>query len=72
MFLGTFFCLSKSYLPQTEEEIGRKITPHYFRHRYFTECGKANLPIADVKAISGIKYIQVPLEFFTQHSRRTG
>ena len=50
---------------------GNKITPHYFRHRYFTECGKANLPIADVKAISGIKDIQVLLEFYS-HSTAEG
>jgi len=52
-------------------EIGNKITPHYFRHRFFTECGKANVPIADVKAISGIKDTQVLLEFYS-HSTAEG
>ena len=51
--------------------MGNKITPHYFRHRFFTECGKANLPIADVKAISGIKDLQVLLEFYS-HSTTEG
>jgi len=53
------------------EEIGPKITPHYFRHRFFTECGKANVPIADVKAISGIKDIQVLLNYYS-HSTADG
>ncbi len=66
----------REYLKKTAavylgHEIGNKITPHYFRHRYFTECGKANLPIADVKAISGIKDIQVLLEFYS-HSTTDG
>ncbi len=52
-------------------EMGKRITPHYFRHRFFTECGKANLPIADVKAISGIKDLQVLLEFYS-HSTSEG
>ena len=53
------------------EEIGGKITPHYFRHRFFTECGKAKIPLADVKAISGIKDVQVLLNFYS-HSTTEG
>lgn len=53
------------------KEIGAKITPHYFRHRFFTECGKVNVPIADVKAISGIKDIKVLLEYYS-HSTAEG
>lgn len=52
-------------------DVGRKITPHYFRHRFFTECGKANVPLADVKAISGIKDNHVLLEYYW-HSTKEG
>jgi integrase len=51
--------------------IGITITPHYFRHRFFTECGKANVPLADVKAISGIKDIQVLLNYYS-HTTNEG
>ena len=40
------------------------VTPHYFRHRFFTECGKANVPMVDVKAISGIKDNGVLLQHY--------
>ena len=36
-----------------------------------TECGKANVPLADVKAISGIKDVQVLLEFYS-HTTNEG
>ena len=44
--------------------VGCKVTPHYFRHRFFTECGKANVPMVDVKAISGIKDNNVLLQHY--------
>jgi len=53
------------------QELGRKITPHYFRHRFFTECSKSNAPLADVKAISGIKDTKVLLEYYS-HSTDEG
>ena len=60
------------YLKKTSGEvIGIKITPHYFRHRFITECAKANAPLADVKAISGIKDNEVLLRFYS-HSTVEG
>ncbi len=53
--------LKKVTIEYFGDEVGNRITPHYFRHRFFTECGKANLAIADVKAISGMKDLQVLL-----------
>jgi len=55
----------------SRQVIGITITPHYFRHRFFTECGKANVPLADVKAISGIKDVQVLLNYYS-HSTNDG
>lgn len=63
--------LKKTAIRHFGHEIGSKITPHYFRHRFFTECGKASVPIADVKAISGIKDTQVLLEYYS-HSTQGG
>lgn len=60
------------YLKKTSKAIiSAEITPHYFRHRFFTECGKANLSIADVKAISGIRDTKVLLEYYS-HSTDEG
>lgn len=57
------------YLKKMSKEIlGVAITPHYFRHRFCTECAKANLSIPDVKAISGIKDTDVLLEYYTHQT----
>ena len=62
----------RDYLKKMSVEIlGIKITPHYFRHRFCTECGKANVPIADVKAISGIRDTKVLLDYYS-HSTSVG
>ncbi len=62
----------RDYLKKMSEKIlGIVLTPHFFRHRFCTECGKANVPIADVKAISGITDTSVLLEFYS-HSTSTG
>ncbi|MBD3296507.1 MAG: tyrosine-type recombinase/integrase [Candidatus Omnitrophica bacterium] len=53
------------------EVLGIELTPHYFRHRFCTECGKANIPIADIKAVSGIKDTKVLLEYYS-HSTKAG
>lgn len=45
--------------------IGIKITPHYFRHRFFTESGKKSLPMVDVMEISGLKDAKVLLEYYS-------
>ena len=60
------------YLKRVSKEIiGIAITPHYFRHRFITECAKANAPLADVKAISGIKDNEVLLKYYS-HSTSEG
>jgi len=60
------------YLKKVSKEIiGVAITPHYFRHRFITECAKANVPIADVKAVSGIKDNNVLLQHYS-HSTPEG
>lgn len=60
------------YLKATSQKvIGIAITPHYFRHRFVTECGKANMAIADVKAITGIKDNEVLLSYYS-HSTTEG
>jgi len=60
------------YLKEKSREIiGFEITPHYFRHRLCTECGKKNVPIADIKAITGIRDTNVLLEFYS-HSTMEG
>jgi integrase len=56
---------------KSREVLGIGLTPHYFRHRFCTECGKANIPIADVKAVSGIKDTKVLLEYYS-HSTKAG
>ena len=60
------------YLKKASQKIiGVAITPHYFRHRLVTECGKANMPIPDVKAITGIKDNEVLLSYYS-HSTTEG
>ncbi len=62
----------REYLKRISKEvIGIEITPHYFRHRFLTECGKANVPIVDVMAISGIKDINVIVKYYS-HSTEEG
>jgi len=51
--------------------LGVEITPHYFRHRFLTECGKVNVPIVDVMAISGVKDINVIVNYYS-HSTEEG
>ena len=55
----------------SREVIGIEITPHYLRHRFFTECAKANASLTDVKAISGIKDSKVLLDYYS-HSTVDG
>jgi integrase len=61
-----------SYLGELSEEmLGIRITAHHFRHRFCTECGKRNLPMADVMAISGIKTVAILTEYYS-HSTNEG
>jgi len=51
--------------------LGVEITPHYFRHRFFTECGKNNIPMTDAMAISGLKDTSVLTRYYS-HSTAKG
>ena len=55
----------------SEKIIGTKITSHYFRHRYWVECGKNGVPIVDAMAISGNKDPDVVIAFYS-HSTNDG
>ena len=60
------------YLKEVSEKIVKvKITNHYFRHRYWVECGKSNVPIVDAMAISGNKDPDVVIAFYS-HSTSEG
>lgn len=60
------------YLKKTSREvIGTEITPHYFRHRFCTKAGQSNLPIPDVKAITGIRDNDTLLNYYS-HSTTEG
>jgi len=56
---------------KSREVIGKAITPHYFRHRFLTECGKASLAVVDVMTICGIKDINVVVKYYS-HSTVEG
>ncbi|NQU73483.1 MAG: site-specific integrase [Candidatus Omnitrophica bacterium] len=49
----------------SQKIIGIKITPHYFRHRFLTECGKANVPLIDTMNIAGIKDTNVVTKYYS-------
>jgi len=54
------------YLRKTSQKIlGIKISPHYFRHRFLTVSGKANVPIIDIMNIAGIKDIKVVMSYYS-------
>jgi hypothetical protein len=55
----------------SEEMLKVRITSHFFRHFFATECGKANLPIIDVMAISGIKDVNILTKYYS-HSTNEG
>ncbi|MFH1062039.1 MAG: site-specific integrase [Candidatus Omnitrophota bacterium] len=62
----------RMYLKKVSKQyLGVEITPHYFRHRFLTECGKVNVPIVDVMAVSGIKDINVIVNYYS-HSTEDG
>lgn len=57
------------YLRKVSKEIiGVKITPHYFRHRFVTECADANVPMRAVQAITGISDIKVLLKHYSHQT----
>ena len=60
------------YLKKVGDKIVKeKITNHFWRHRYWVECGKNNVPIVDAMAISGNKDPDVVLTFYS-HSTSEG
>lgn len=62
----------REYLKRISKNIlGVALTPHYFRHRFMTECGKARVPFADVSNISGIRDIEVMQRHYA-HSTESG
>ena len=57
------------YLKKTSENvIGVKITPHYFRRRFCTECVREGVSYKDVMAISGLRDIEVLVKHYDQGS----
>ncbi len=60
--------ISKYLGALSEEMFGVRITSHYFRHRFCTECGKANLPLVDVMAISGIKDVGILTKYYSHNT----
>ncbi|MDP8229794.1 MAG: site-specific integrase [Candidatus Gorgyraea atricola] len=62
----------RTYLKEVSSKIlGVKITPHYFRHRFLTICGKENAPIVDIMNIAGIKDIKVVIGYYS-HTTKEG
>jgi len=62
----------RNYLKKASQEFcGETITPHYFRHRFLTECGKAGVPMVDVMSISGIRDLDVIRQYY-QHQTAEG
>lgn len=51
--------------------LGVAITPHFFRHRFLTECGKAQISMVDAMRIAGIKDIGVVSQYYS-HSTQEG
>lgn len=57
------------YLSVTSQEMfGVKITAHWFRHHFFTECMNARLSIVDIQAISGIRDAATLVKFYCHGS----
>lgn len=48
---------------------GVTITPHYFRHRFLTECAKNNVSMKDAMAISGLRDLKVLITYYAHASR---
>ncbi|HAJ57543.1 MAG TPA: hypothetical protein DCL35_07230 [Candidatus Omnitrophica bacterium] len=60
------------YLKEVSQKmLGVKITPHYFRHRFLTECGKAQISMVDAMRIAGIKDVAVVTKYYS-HSTDDG
>ncbi|MFC1514495.1 tyrosine-type recombinase/integrase [Candidatus Omnitrophota bacterium] len=55
----------------SKEKTGIEITPHFFRHRFLTECGNAKVSIPDMMKIAGIKNLDVVMNHYS-HSTDEG
>jgi len=51
--------------------MGKEITPYYFRHRLCTIATDRGMPINAVRAVTGIKDINVLLQYY-EHSTSEG
>ncbi|MEW6008173.1 MAG: site-specific integrase [Candidatus Omnitrophota bacterium] len=57
------------YLKKVSENIiGVKITPHYFRRRFCTECVREGVSYKDIMAICGLRDIKVLVKYYDQGS----
>lgn len=62
----------REYLKEVSRNIiGKAITPHYFRHRLCTVAAANNVPVNDIKAITGIQDLKVLLTYY-QHTTVEG
>ena len=62
----------QKYLRRVSKQlVGVELTPHYFRHRFLTECGKANVSMTDVMHIAGIRDAKVVKDYY-QHATIDG
>lgn len=62
----------QKYLRRVSKQIiGIELTPHFFRHRFLTMCGQANVPIIDVMSIAGIRDTDV-MKTYYQHTTQGG
>ncbi len=62
----------RKYLERvSQQEIGKRLTPHDFRHSLITSMAQKNMPIRDVMAITGHVDINVVLKYYS-HSTGQG
>ncbi|MBL8677227.1 MAG: site-specific integrase [Alphaproteobacteria bacterium] len=48
---------------------GVTITPHYFRHRFLTECAKQKVPLKDSMSVSGLRDFKVLMTYYSHVSQ---
>jgi len=62
----------RTYLNRiSQKAIGKRLTPHDFRHSLITTMAQKNMPIRDVMAITGHTDINVVLKYYS-HSTKQG
>lgn len=55
----------------SETKLKKRITSHFFRHHLCTVAGNAQLPIADIQAITGIRDTNILVKYYS-HSTHEG